>query len=141
MAKKIFIVTAGTYSDYSIYGVFSTKALANKYIRNKSKHDNWWDTPEIEEWILDEQASFVWRTAYCEEVDLRGFEPKFRAWARQEFAIPNTRSKIDYTRHDPTKPQGFIRFISYVSAKHAHDLCVKELQRISAENLLLRGEI
>lgn len=47
---KIFIVTTGEYSDYSIDSVFSSKELAEKYIEdNKDSLSN----PMIEPYIID----------------------------------------------------------------------------------------
>jgi len=52
--KKVYIVTSGVYSDYRINAVFSTKALAEKYIEAQSRIGAFdWDAPEIEEYNLD----------------------------------------------------------------------------------------
>lgn len=51
-STKIYVVTCGTYSDYHIEGIFSSKAKANAYIKKYGAKEKFWDTPIIEEWIL-----------------------------------------------------------------------------------------
>ena len=48
--KKIYIVTSGCYSDYSINAVFSTRELAEEYI----DAGNGYEDADIEEYNLDE---------------------------------------------------------------------------------------
>ena len=47
MNKKVFIVTAGEYSDYHTEAVFSTNELAEEYSKRAG------DGYDIEEWELD----------------------------------------------------------------------------------------
>ncbi len=51
---KIYIVTAGTYSDYSILAVFTDEKAANEYITeyNKAEYKHR-DDAVIEEWDTD----------------------------------------------------------------------------------------
>lgn len=49
--KTIYIVTSGSYSDYSIEEVFDNKELAQKYIDNYLRSS--YDEPEIEEHTLN----------------------------------------------------------------------------------------
>jgi hypothetical protein len=52
--KKIYIVTSGYYSDYGINAVFSTKELAEKYINNFDKTEQYpYGDFNIEEWELN----------------------------------------------------------------------------------------
>lgn len=53
--KKIYVVTAGDYSDYQICGVFSSEDIAKKYIDSFKRGENSWsyNEMEIEEWNLD----------------------------------------------------------------------------------------
>lgn len=46
--KKIYVVTAGCYSDYHICAIFSTKEFAEKYIKI-----NGGDNPRIEEYEIN----------------------------------------------------------------------------------------
>ena len=48
---QIFIVTSGSYSDYSIEAVFSNKEVAKKYASLKTNH---WNTARVEEYTVDE---------------------------------------------------------------------------------------
>lgn len=47
--KKVYIVTCGDYSDYTIENVFSTKELAEEYINRVSTYDDY----RVEEYELD----------------------------------------------------------------------------------------
>ena len=51
--KEIHIVTAGDYSDYTIYGVFSTQEKAQAYIDSREWSYN---DPGIESYDVDELA-------------------------------------------------------------------------------------
>ena len=55
--KKVFVVTAGSYSDYHIVGVFSTKKLAEEY-RHKLGAD------DVEEFELDGFAKSLYSKGY-----------------------------------------------------------------------------
>lgn len=48
--NKVFVVTSGTYSDYSIDSIFTTIELAQSFI---DIFKDEWNTMEIEEWDLD----------------------------------------------------------------------------------------
>jgi hypothetical protein len=47
----VYVVTDGSYSDYSIRGVFSTEQKAQKFIDHLGNN---LDSPTIEEWNLDD---------------------------------------------------------------------------------------
>ena len=65
--KKIFVVTSGEYSDYSISGIFSTKQLAQKYIDSFGNRDVYSSFNKIEVHNLDPF-----------EIELRdGYKPYF----------------------------------------------------------------
>ena len=49
MEKKIYIVTSGEYSDYTIERVFSTKEKANEFIQQHGTDYR------IEEYVVDEE--------------------------------------------------------------------------------------
>ena len=59
---KIYIVTYGEYSDYSIEAVFLNKEHAEEYIKTC---DRKWDQPEIEVYA-DGGAPTTWTTYYIE---------------------------------------------------------------------------
>lgn len=50
MVGKVFVVTAGCYSDYHISRIFDTREAAELYCAVTK----WDDDPEIEEWDLDD---------------------------------------------------------------------------------------
>jgi hypothetical protein len=50
MSEKIYLVTSGSYSDYGIDAAFSTREKAQELIDRLE----WDDTPNIEEWAVDE---------------------------------------------------------------------------------------
>ena len=52
MDKTIYIVTQGSYSDYHIVSVFSTRALAEKFIELQPTESHY-DKLEIEEYWID----------------------------------------------------------------------------------------
>ena len=70
MKNKVYIVTGGTYSDYSIYAVFSDKEKAKEYIKNKLKIEESYDCLydkdyfKIEVWHIDENIEIA------EEIEL-----------------------------------------------------------------------
>ena len=50
--EKVFVVTSGEYSDYSIDAIFSEKEKAEIFIE-ATNNDRRWNFPIIEEWDLD----------------------------------------------------------------------------------------
>lgn len=53
-AVRVWLVTRGEYSDYSIQGVFSTQEKCLDYIANQGKAYPCADDLEVEEWPLDD---------------------------------------------------------------------------------------
>lgn len=54
---KIYIVTSGEYSDYSINAVFTDKAKAEAFVEIKNRGSRW-SSCDIEEWDADEELPF-----------------------------------------------------------------------------------
>jgi len=48
--KSIWVIEQGSYSDYRVVGVFSTKESAEKFM---GLMDDGYETPSIDEWPLD----------------------------------------------------------------------------------------
>jgi hypothetical protein len=48
--SKVYLVSQGSYSDYSIVAAFSTEELANEYVR---PYQGGYDPPRVEEMELD----------------------------------------------------------------------------------------
>jgi len=59
MSEKIYIVTDGCYSDYHIEACFTTKEKAKEYIKNGKISKQFWEDPNIEEWIIDDNIDIV----------------------------------------------------------------------------------
>ncbi len=48
----VFLVSSGMYSDYTIEGIFSSEALAKRYIKEQKKKD---PTITIEMWTVNSE--------------------------------------------------------------------------------------
>lgn len=59
--KKIFFVSSGEYSDYTIHGVFETKELAEYFLDKGLVSTDSYDPYDIEEVVLitDEDERFM----------------------------------------------------------------------------------
>lgn len=68
--NKIYIVTTGEYSDYSIHSVWSSKEKANTVcdIRSRTQYKS--DRPQIEEYIID--GPVVEKAGFGVCIDLNG---------------------------------------------------------------------
>jgi len=54
--KTVYVVTSGTYSDYGVNAIFSSKQKAQAYIDTVNNKTEGWqqlDEPRIEEWLMD----------------------------------------------------------------------------------------
>lgn len=74
---KIYIVTSGEYSDYSIDSVFTDKAKAEACVELRNRASNY-SVYDIEEWEADEEMPF-------EAYSVR-FYPKLIATGERKFA-------------------------------------------------------
>lgn len=61
--NKIYAVTTGSYSDYCVHALFSTREKAERYKAERAKME-WDDTNEIEEYMVDLYDGCVNRTIY-----------------------------------------------------------------------------
>ena len=64
MEKKIYIVTSGCYSDYTIERVFSTKEKANEFIQQHGTDYR------IEEYVVDEEKVKKEEKIWDVEIDI-----------------------------------------------------------------------
>lgn len=81
-AKKIYIVTAGCYSDYSIEAVFTTQDKANDYIQQHGTDYN------IEEYELDEEVTKqvqVWRVEFKFNIDTKELSECVTCYKAEEY--------------------------------------------------------
>jgi len=66
-AKKVYVVTAGEYSDYRILAVFSDREKAESLVRFWNQYET--DDARIEEYVLDE---YQWGHKCCIELTKDG---------------------------------------------------------------------
>ena len=53
MKKTIWVIEQGSYSDYRVVGVFTSKANATAVVEKIKKNEYLYDEPSIAEWPLD----------------------------------------------------------------------------------------
>ena len=95
---KVFVVTSGTYSDYSIDSIFTNRELAQSFI-DVFKDD--WNTMEIEEWDLDPNKTHVKqnRKPYFLRINKNGdISDLSLANSTYYFKEDIPKAKISYTR-------------------------------------------
>ena len=66
-SRTIYVVTDEYYSGYRIEGAFSTRQLADEYVK-KAKLASWSRALDVEVWELDERqdaCQFQFWTLYC----------------------------------------------------------------------------
>lgn len=106
MEKKIYIVTSGKYSDYSINAVFTTKEKAVDYVEQHGTCYN------VEEYDLDEKAekkTQLWCIDFCVE-DGKLYEASPTSYYRNK--VVDTCSIFE--NFDYGKAKSYIRF--YIDA-------------------------
>jgi hypothetical protein len=147
--KKIFIVTSGCYSDYSIYGVFSTRKKAQELIdRVRSFKDEdgysllyWAADADIEEWPLDELLSHTRQTYWSCGIRMdNGAIVESHGNPRQTFERP-FRSEV--TQHAVSIPayggEKVSRVRSTVSMEHAIKVAAEDRQKFLRESAAKAG--
>lgn len=88
---KVYLVSTGCYSDWTVRGLFSTRELADKCVEmlrlaHDDAHD---DANDVEEWLVDDLADrvkrgmqvwMVWSEGMTVEVDtLRAYDSDLRS--------------------------------------------------------------
>ena len=88
MSMKVYVVTAGDFSDYHIERVFSTKEKAQEYLDYLGNANN----ASMEEYILDKEAPrgvFGYRVSFDEdgsaEAELTDFNDRFSYYRKDAF--------------------------------------------------------
>lgn len=127
---KVYVVTSGDYSEREIQAVFSegNRAKAEQLVAEYERGDL---GGTLHEFVLDQRAREVWRTAYWAVVDEGGHEIK--TWTSEGLAEPEKRV-ASAPGHIPGQYVGgfglVIRAGSYESADHAlkmaRDFAAKE---------------
>lgn len=95
---RIYIVTAGSYSDYHILAVFSTLGGAQAFIDACPKPRYYGDDYDIEEYGLDEGSTLLeqgyqtWRIRFDSDLTIQDVEwDKFEAELEDPVALPYER--------------------------------------------------
>lgn len=126
--SDIYVVTSGSYSDYSIRGVFSSREKAWRYIENTREHCS--DYNYIEVWAVDKEENKVVRRVY------RTIMPQGDSWSSTEISEPSARTPDSYITE--AYNGNFVAY-SYVSEEHSKKLAVEEYQRRLREKVHSEG--
>jgi hypothetical protein len=123
---KVYVVTAGSYSDYSIDSIFSTKELAEAYIAEGEK-EPYASYNGVDEWEVDELAGNVLRQMWTAYITRDGTLHTNRE--QKVMANPKARSRAQGLIGD----WGF-QGESFISQEHAMKLAVEARQKWLREN-------
>lgn len=127
-STTVYVVTSGEYSDYGIHAIFSTRALADAYIKRALAAPATYHSEfNVEEWYVDREsaarAHYVW-TAGVLIAD--GSVPE--RGGHDEFAIP--KSSAEVIKAVPVYDgNGIARARSHKSAEHALKLATEARQK------------
>lgn len=141
----VYLVIDGSYSDYHVEGVFSSRAKAQEFIDKalaaSRKHvDNYLytgisDDPTIDERTLDQLLEKEVYTRHNIGIMVDTGEVKERSVSGPHFDVPH--SKVYVSEKVPAyKHRDIVRAESHKSAKHALKLAVEkrqELQRAAGQ--------
>lgn len=123
MGKKIYVVTDGEYSSYSIYGVFSTKNKAQQFANNGCFCCERTGGAAVEEWELDAMAGA------CKRLNYRYSLPSGASWTFEVNAKPGVRTPKPSSTLFTTGPQGpQVYGDSFVNAAHAKKIAEEAMQ-------------
>ena len=118
----VYAVTSGSYSDYSIHGLFSTKEKASSYIENNK--EELWGPGEIEEWTLDEREHYTVKTIWACDLDTKSGDLK-KEWDH---------NKSCGSRYTKTGVGAYETWAhSSVSPEHARKLAAEARQKMLRE--------
>ena len=135
-----YVVTSGSYSDYSINSVFSSKKKAQAYIDKQRCTDY-----EIEEYDVDAdeyvELQTTWEYALNAETgdfySWRGGYVPGHEWRRDSLETPFRSRVISYTSHKYGSLKPVLVFISTSTVSHNHAVKVA----VEAHQLYLRTGI
>lgn len=128
---KVYIVTTGSYSDYSIKGVFSSVSKANQYIEKCRAFEECWldkDFNSIEEYEMDsslkERAYEQWAASLFLDT---GEVIEKETSHRRQWGIPQSSSYV--AENVPAYGgRSVVIAVSHKSAAHAHKVAVEARQ-------------
>lgn len=150
--SKVYVVTTGSYSDYGVRAIFSTRKKAEEYMErckaaNNSDTENdgycYVDTDfnSIEEWTLDEglqeRAYDRWHVGIM--LDDGSLEYGKSPTHSKQWGVPQNEARVD--EHIPIhKGRGAVRVYSCKSAEHALKLAAEKRQEWLRRTAQKRGE-
>jgi len=135
---KVYVVIAGTYSDYGYYGVFSSREKAQKYIDDTVAPDQRGEY-SIDEHDLDPQYEQVeWVKCYCARIYLddgkiEPLDDEDFYWAKRTDMRRGSVTCHGETRFNGFSSRGVVSASSFVSPEHAAKLAVEARQRYLRE--------
>lgn len=145
---KVYVLTQGCYSDYSIVGVFSSREKVREYWAHRySESESPLDENDIEEWSIDEWLAASWHDVWYARLNLydgRGdayFKADDKAPASgQEFDVPQ--NSVEVVTFNYGQATRWIYAKSVVSAQHAQKLAVEGRQAWLRDktSVVVRGE-
>lgn len=125
--RKVFIVTRGSDSDYTIAAVFGSKVLAERYIAGGGGDD-------FEEYVVDAEDGKVMRVSFITRIDHRTGTIE-ESWPQHLMARRSERSAPALVN----TALGYSIVYSFVSAAHSRKLAAEERQRLLREGYSERG--
>ena len=133
--NKVFVVTTGCYSDYSIKGIFSSKEKAEQYMVACRGSAACWDKDfnDIEEHILDQGLAEREHTRWRCGIMLDDGSLGEAVVAQQNWGLPEN-SHYVAERVPVYKGRGIVRVESVKSAEHALKLAAEKRQEWLREN-------
>ena len=119
---KVYVVTAGEYSDYEIWGIFSTLEKARDFVAAMRTKNPRFDPCSIQEWevdtILDRTGVSGWEV--CLDTNTGN-----TIYAGHDEGQDNSTIASEQTRCHPDQVTGF----SVHSLEHARKLAVEARQK------------
>jgi len=128
---SVFIVTQGSYSDYSILAVFGDEHEAEEFA---SRQKSWaGDNAEVEEWELDRWKEAVEKDTWQATIDLKSGELTRTGFPVKQYVPQGCTCWERY--HN--KQLGTITLTSTVDFDHADKLAVEARQAYLREETIL----
>jgi hypothetical protein len=141
----VYVVTAGSYSDYHIEAVFSSEEKAQAYIGNAPDSTDY----AVNEYKVDVESPLVWSQCWQAHLRADGGDAYPQEWAkkpqdlivRDEEHVKGERGSGSYDEWSLSS--GYWRKApntavfhgkSYVSLEHAHKLAVEQRQKVLREH-------
>lgn len=130
--SKVFAVSSGSYSDYSVLAIFSTKANAEKYMANMRAHsDSCYRASglnDIEEYELDAALAETEYDRYSVGIMLDDGSIKESYGPQKSWGIPKATSYIA-EKVPCYENRGIARATSPKSLEHAKKVAIEARQK------------